>query len=57
MNPPAIDSHFNHKRGETTHRIKKAGTSAFLLFNNDELRELRDLIDSALGGTTNDSTD
>ncbi|MBA8960136.1 hypothetical protein JOJ86_003427 [Rhodococcus percolatus] len=57
MNPPAIDSHFNRKRGETTHRIKKAGTSAFLLFNNDELRELRDLIDSALGGTTNDSTD
>jgi hypothetical protein len=50
MNPPHLDTHWNNKRAEATHKVKKAGTSAFLLFNDAELAMLREQIDAALGG-------
>jgi hypothetical protein len=50
VNPPILDTHWNAKRSEVTHKIGKAGTSAFLLFNDAELVTLRDQIDTALGG-------
>lgn len=49
MNPPKLDSRWNTKREEVTHKIGKAGTSAFLLFNTDELTVLRTLIERAIG--------
>jgi hypothetical protein len=52
VNLPAVDTHWNAKRSETTHKIKKAGTSAFLLFNDAELSMLREQINAALGGNT-----
>lgn len=54
---PKLDSHWNARRAEVTHKVGKAGTSAFLLFNTEELGMLRDLIEraldprAALGGT------
>ncbi|GAB3228727.1 hypothetical protein [Mycolicibacterium hippocampi] len=53
---PVLHTHWNAKRSEVTHKIGKAGTSAFLLFNNDELAELRGQIDAALGGNDVRST-
>lgn len=49
---PGLNSHWNGRRSETTHKITKQGTSAFLLFNTEELLTLRGLIDAALGGTS-----
>jgi hypothetical protein len=48
VNPPRIQTHWNARRAEVTHKVTKAGTSAFLLLNNAELLALRDLIDSAI---------
>lgn len=53
---PVLHTHWNAKRSEVTHKIGKAGTSAFLLFNNDELAALRRQIDAALGGNDVRST-
>lgn len=49
-NLPGLSSHWNARRSETTHKITKQGTSAFLLFNDAELLRLRDQINAALGG-------
>lgn len=51
---PALSNHWNANRSETTHKITKHGTSAFLLFNDAELLKLRGLIDAALGGACGD---
>lgn len=48
----------NPKRnGETTYRIGKSGTSAFLLFGVDDVRELHKLLGRALEGTYGNQTE
>jgi hypothetical protein len=51
---PGISTHWNARRQEVTHKITKQGTSAFLLFNDAGLLRLRDLIDAALRGASDD---
>jgi hypothetical protein len=50
VNPPSVVTYWSAKRSEVNHKIKKAGTSAFLVFNEAELQMLRDQIDAALRG-------
>ncbi|MGQ4596456.1 hypothetical protein [Nocardia sp. R6R-6] len=57
MNAPRIRTLWNKARGEITHKITREGTSAFLLMNDQELVILRDLINSALGGTQIDHSE
>jgi hypothetical protein len=49
MTAVTFDARWKPKRREVTYRIGKRGTSAFLLFSDAELMELRRLIDSAVG--------
>lgn len=49
MTAATFDARWNPKRREVTYRIGKRGTSAFLMFRDAELLELRRLIDSAVG--------
>jgi hypothetical protein len=46
-----FDGKWNPKRGDTTYRIGKEGTSAFLLFGAGDLPGLYELIGAAIRDT------
>jgi hypothetical protein len=52
MNRPTFQTNWNPKRQETTYRIGKQGTKAFLLFGADDITELHRLLTEAVKGNT-----
>lgn len=55
-NSPVLSSSWDRKRHGTTYKVAINGTSKFLLFTDDTLRQLQAQIDEALKGTDNDQT-
>lgn len=53
---PEVTTHWDKERNAKTYRVKLEGTSKFLLFTEETLGELHDLIHQALKGTDHDKT-
>ncbi len=51
-----FDGKWNPKRGDVTYRIGKDGCNAFLLFGQDDLPGLYELIGAAIRGTNDNTT-
>lgn len=53
---PVLTSSWDCRRRSVTHKVTIAGTSRFLLFDDEALRDLREQIDTALKGADDDRT-
>lgn len=57
MNRPTLSSHWDNRRQAMTYKVAIDGTSKFLLFTDETLRDLHEQITEATKGTDDDRSD